>query len=402
MVVTFVVSPDGLLSSVRQTGLDVKWYVQHHGSSLNFANKIREKFDFPETRITFHMVNRGLAASWNEGIHEALIGGADLIAVINDDIVFMEDGFAKFINFAKDNEDGDLFFALGSEDEHGEEIIRSQDFACYLARPSLLEKIGYFDENFFPAYFEDTDYFLRAQRAGVNIKILDEVVMRHSRSSSIKNPRFREILGGCFAKNKEYFYRKWGGDPASLATPFGENFGLKIEYSDRRLPYGLSFNRGDLSLLDILDDGAVVDVVENTRRPIEGGLRSPAMKIESARDSFIEVGELILEGSPGQEFLLDVEIFNGSGSIWYSTPAYPINVSYHIFREDGSVFDYEGRRTALSTGFIPTNAITPSTVSLVSPSDPGVYRFHITLVQEGSSWLEDIGLKMTELIVRVI
>src|ERR1700682_1966339 len=113
VLVTFKSVPEELLRSIRESGLNVEWFVHHHGSSLDLANRINGLFEIQEAKITFHMTNRGLAASWNDGIHDAIESGSDVVVVVNDDIVFFESGFDRFCDFIRINNDSDLYFTHG-------------------------------------------------------------------------------------------------------------------------------------------------------------------------------------------------------------------------------------------------------------------------------------------------
>jgi thiol-disulfide isomerase/thioredoxin len=81
---------------------------------------------------------------------------------------------------------------------------------CKMLKP-IFEKVGDFDENLYPAYFEDNDYLYRMKLANIMVEKsmkLVPLVMRHS-SSINKDPK----LNKDFIKNKNYFVDKWGGEP---------------------------------------------------------------------------------------------------------------------------------------------------------------------------------------------
>jgi GT2 family glycosyltransferase len=78
----------------------------------------------------------------------------------------------------------------------------------------LVETIGLFDENIWPAYFEDNDYHFRCILGGMGIGVWTWLApFRHARSSTIvKYPN----LIPHFAKNQQYFIAKWGGLPGDV------------------------------------------------------------------------------------------------------------------------------------------------------------------------------------------
>lgn len=81
-------------------------------------------------------------------------------------------------------------------------------FACVLIRRTLLEKIGYLDEDFF-SYYEDSDYCLKARAAGYRVMNCGALTVRHREhgSTSANNASHSEM----FLKSKETFLGKWKG-----------------------------------------------------------------------------------------------------------------------------------------------------------------------------------------------
>jgi GT2 family glycosyltransferase len=76
--------------------------------------------------------------------------------------------------------------------------------------------VGLFDENYFPAYWEDSDYYTRICRSGLESIEIIEATYDHgddgiNGSTSITN---NNIFKGWFEdfeyKNNKYFRRKWG------------------------------------------------------------------------------------------------------------------------------------------------------------------------------------------------
>ncbi len=65
---------------------------------------------------------------------------------------------------------------------------------CLAIKRSLIEDIGYFDEDTFAAgYGEENDYCLRARQAGWQLAIADDTYVYHSQSRSYSNERRKEL-----------------------------------------------------------------------------------------------------------------------------------------------------------------------------------------------------------------
>jgi len=90
--------------------------------------------------------------------------------------------------------------------------------------PSNHPRYGYFDENFHPAYFEDSDYYHRLKVAGIKETVLEDAAYYHELTRTGK-----KVMIGCstnlgcperwsrherwFALNHERYMLKWDGEP---------------------------------------------------------------------------------------------------------------------------------------------------------------------------------------------
>ena len=76
-------------------------------------------------------------------------------------------------------------------------------FLAVLTR-DLWDKAGGFDEDYREGQaYEDNDFLWRLQRAGAKFKILDDVVINHTRSTTVWPT-------GGLERNRELFRQKWG------------------------------------------------------------------------------------------------------------------------------------------------------------------------------------------------
>lgn len=161
--------------------------------------------DFDNVSIYIHSYNMGVAASWNLGMLD-LIDKVSGVFILNDDI-----------RWTPNIKDLESFL-----DSAGEAIVKSSNHWCNVFIPSkVYSKIGLFDENFFPAYFEDNDYTYRADLLGIPIKkdkFLNPTVYRNS-STIAKDPSINKNFG----QLKQYYIEKWGGEPGQEKYTFPEN-----------------------------------------------------------------------------------------------------------------------------------------------------------------------------------
>lgn len=244
VLVTYAHWPQELITSIERSKRDVVWYIHHHGSDPELAEKIRGLGNRANFRVYMHMENRGLARSWNDGLREAYDDGADLALLLNDDLFFISDGFDRFIDFGRSRRDYAVAYLNGLEGVNSAyaNTIRAQDFACCIITPLAIAQVGYFDQNFAPAYFEDNDYYKRCRVLGVDIIATPDVLVVHDRSKTTRdNPEIRQHHEDIFHANRDYFTRKWGSDNCDhdvFKHPFNDaSLSPKISWSGRDNPY---------------------------------------------------------------------------------------------------------------------------------------------------------------------
>jgi len=99
--------------------------------------------------------------------------------------------------------------------------------ACWIMRRKLIDKIGYFDERFFPCQWEDIDYCMRVRLGGYKIIYNGniEIIHRHL---------FRKGESGRYAANYNKYIKKW--------EHFLDRFPLSSSHSvDRYISSGIRF-----------------------------------------------------------------------------------------------------------------------------------------------------------------
>lgn len=181
--------------------------------------------------------NRGLARSANDGLIQGYADGCDVMLTCNDDVMPAPGDIEKIAQAAIDNRDRYKVEGMGYDERKKQ--YGPIEWALAAINPIALETIGYFDENFAPAYYDDTDYSLRARRAGLKSLVAPDTNLRHAGSGSLEQVD-RNVHDDQFMRNQGYYFRKWGGEKGYelYEQPFNNPaFGLKIAESDRRAPY---------------------------------------------------------------------------------------------------------------------------------------------------------------------
>lgn len=208
--------------------------------------------------------NRGVAASWNIGTRRAFELGCSVVLITNDDVVLSEDLpdvlAARLAKSAFDNDNvvlvsgrnvkGNPNFDHTMEglaamkppaDYVGETEGDSPDFSCFMINKRTIDEVGWFDENFRPAYFEDNDYHYRIHLGGFKTANMAFAPMYHVGSQTQHNSMNKApvVTGPMFDANRQYYRSKWGGTPGEekFKTPFNQNQSFKDWFPEDRKGY---------------------------------------------------------------------------------------------------------------------------------------------------------------------
>ena len=143
--------------------------------------------------------NVGVSIAWNMIIKST----EDIRIICNDDIIF----YPNTIKILAESFTPERISFPGIE--KNENI-----FSCFLIPDLIVRTVGFFDENFFPAYFEDNDYTRRLLLAGYQF-IPATCSYNHMGSGTLKYYSSWELAAHheSFKRNREYYIRKWGGLP---------------------------------------------------------------------------------------------------------------------------------------------------------------------------------------------
>ncbi len=82
--------------------------------------------------------------------------------------------------------------------------------ACLYLKRDTLNQIGYLDEVFSPAYWEDTDICFRARAAGFRVVYEPTAEIIHLEGATAGSPEKRTLSGRLQARNKPIFMKRWG------------------------------------------------------------------------------------------------------------------------------------------------------------------------------------------------
>lgn len=168
-----------------------------------------------------HGKNAGVAAAWNTGVR---LSTAPWIILLNNDIVLPPGWLYGLLDFCRRTgtrvaspsmREGELNYDLVS---YSAEFVRkmhrqarwgSADGPAFLVGREVFDRVGLFDESFFPAAYEDLDFFRRAGNAGFRLGITGASFIHHY--GAVTQQQMIATGGEDHRKrNRELLCRKWG------------------------------------------------------------------------------------------------------------------------------------------------------------------------------------------------
>ena len=185
---------------------------------------------------------RPLASAWNTGIQEAMDDGCDYILVANDDTILAPhtiDDAVQWMSSENVNLDilgftnvldtfDDPFEIVFVEHDHvftphrhtsASGLYSDDMFSLFMIGADFFSKFGTFDENFDPAWWEDTDMLYRVHLLGGDVfqTPIPYVHRMHQTTINLNAPVNS-------MKSGEYYIKKWGSAKKDLkelyVTPY--------------------------------------------------------------------------------------------------------------------------------------------------------------------------------------
>jgi GT2 family glycosyltransferase len=138
--------------------------------------------------------NIGCGPSWNHVIKS--FPEASLWVISNNDMLFHP---------------GDLERIYTTHIENPNAFLMAVGFGLFGITPYVVHVCGLFDENIYPAYYEDNDYQFRLEKSGVQKIDVPSTVVRQEGSCTIRsNAFYMSANGQSYQMNERYFHEKWG------------------------------------------------------------------------------------------------------------------------------------------------------------------------------------------------
>lgn len=229
-----------------------------NGSTDETVNKAQ---DFGNRKMPgrMHVIsnkeNKGVAGAWNQGVGYGMSNGFTHILILNNDTIIGPKTIQAMYDRMKKGG-----IVMTSAVDVMKEVMAPQlvlnsahavnnkpdteaphpNFSCFMITPESIEKIGWFDEDFFPAYFEDNDWHYRVKLAGELAIANTTAVFVHYGSRTQNESGSQPIATpSLFNNNASYFSKKWGGTPTNekFTRPFNDS-SMDFKYAKRTTSAG--------------------------------------------------------------------------------------------------------------------------------------------------------------------
>lgn len=202
-----------LLQMARDCVTTVKNYSKDY-ELIIVDNGSTEHYDWSkecDTYIRFDK-NYGISRGWNIG----LLASRGVYKVILGDDTLVSEGWLEGLKEAMQMPNAGV---VNPHVEHlpaGEGIVENYKWpsgACFMLTQNTLDKVGYFDQDtYWPANWEDLDYWYRLYKAGFKMYRNYHVSIQHLEGQTVHSPD----ISAHSDDNKRAFIKKHGFDPTNV------------------------------------------------------------------------------------------------------------------------------------------------------------------------------------------
>lgn len=217
------------LSSIQEfTSIPYELVLVNNGSTDGTASY----FDsFHNAVVLHHPQNMGFSFGFNQGMKAC---SGDYLVIINNDCIVSENWLENMLACAQSDPAigmvgprGNRINGIQRVEKEFNDLQHFHQFArtfnrpnpgkwfkvrklvgfCLLIKRKVLDKVGYFDENYGIGTHEDRDYSIRVRLAGFEMACAGDVIVYHfSHTTFIANELDLQKI---YRKNRVYYNKKW-------------------------------------------------------------------------------------------------------------------------------------------------------------------------------------------------
>ena len=162
------------------------WHLFLHSDNKRVMQTCEEMAQSRNVYYYPYGTNRGLARSWNEGLHASRVMKADVCMIANDDVVADFADVWRIARAAQEHPEAYMVSGMGLDVATG--ARKDMLFALAAINPVAFDVLAHddklFDEQFEPIYYEDLDLYRRAELAGLKQICVQQTELKHLGSAT--------------------------------------------------------------------------------------------------------------------------------------------------------------------------------------------------------------------------
>jgi len=213
------------LRALQESALLPQKIIIHDNSPDQYAQKIVNESTYITipTTVFHHPENIGLVGAWND----TMLNNDDFVLLVNDDVIVHPYTLALFYETLLKS-DSDIGVTFGAQDA----------YAFFCIRKAAFNKIGGWDELFWPVYYDDNDIDRRLRLNGYTSNIAYGATFTHAENGSATLKAYdthnMNLHHSRFVDNGMYYQSKWGGLPGEehYLAPFNNNIEIQTQILD--------------------------------------------------------------------------------------------------------------------------------------------------------------------------
>jgi len=188
----------------------------HQATPDELRARVQRECPLPVEVLHEPGVERSVAGAWNWGCRAGLAWGADYLLVTANDVEMEPPCIDALAAYGDAHPDASIWSGLDNRHPAADPagVYECCDFACLMLRPSTLERFGWFDEHFRPAYHEDNDYYTRVVIGGGQPRMETAARFLHHVSLTIRTEaEAAHHVQHWWETNRTRYAAKWGPMP---------------------------------------------------------------------------------------------------------------------------------------------------------------------------------------------
>ena len=212
----------------------INYYVDHFVVLFQGGHN---NFDFDSVKnsyikkITFINVdfNIGCSRGWNYLIENF---PSPYWLICGDDTFFESGTLQNIYDFMADEKNNDVGWCCFNEKDKNNSVVATSNFSSFIFTQLMYDNVGLFDENIYPAYYEDFDLWQRLVKSNLRREVIHNAFIFsgdnnfHSSCSYYSaDSNYKEKMDLCKKNNEQYYCEKWNN--GDFSTPFNSNYVLK-------------------------------------------------------------------------------------------------------------------------------------------------------------------------------